>query len=327
MIKWDLVLGEEAFYYLIHRPRMLERGREVIKQYQDLLEQHNIVLSSSLRDLYGEYYYKNAIDELDEFETFFDELVSYSHDEVRDMGFPFVEASPIKSDSINDMLSQTADLPVLTFPIIICDSISQTKRITSNNTKLIISRLEVLEKKLKNKIYRNSIIFTKDMKPEDFSEFITWLKEIFCGEQSVDIFDPYLYSDRGLKVFNKYYINNIAIGARLNIYTACKKTVSAIYRNEFWSKAQKRNIKARIFIVEDGSEDYDFHERRIYFNTSQRHLAIGHGIDSIRVKYDGDGKGHEEMRDCHLTIDDDMEYRKTFFKRYKYSEIKNEIVY
>lgn len=64
----------------------------------------------------------------------------------------------------------------------------------------------------------------------------------------------------------------------------------------------------------------DFHERRIYFNTSRRHLAIGHGIDAIRERYD-QGKQRIEMRDCHLTIDDDMDYRDFFLKNYDFIEI------
>lgn len=78
MIKWDLILDNEAFYYLHHTPRIIDNKRKEIREYQDLLEQHNIVFSNSLRDLYEKYYYENAIGELDELETFFDDLISYS---------------------------------------------------------------------------------------------------------------------------------------------------------------------------------------------------------------------------------------------------------
>ena len=47
---------------------------------------------------------------------------------------------------------------------------------------------------------------------------------------------------------------------------------------------------------------------------------IGHGLDTIRIHYK-DGKRTTEMKDCHLTIDDDMEYCTFFIRNQVYTEL------
>ncbi len=325
MIKWDLVLGAEAFYQLHRIPKRFEKDRDLIKKYQDLLEQHRTVLSSSLRELYEQYYYENAISELDELETFFDDLVSYADNGISDPGLSYVMVSPVFGTSVNEVLSSTVNSSSLQNPIVVCDSEDQVKEIgLLVRTTPTIDRSVVSVKGMDNRIYRNSIIFSKDMYPDDFTEFNAWLKEAFRGEKDIDIFDPYFHSDSGLRTFIKYYIDNIEKEACISIYTANNNVIYKENWERFFFKAQQRKLHVKLYLVDKGSDHFDFHERRIYFNVSGRRLVIGHGLDTIRVQYNKDGKRSVEMRDCHLTIDDDMNYRAFFIRNHVYTELTKE---
>ena len=55
MIKWELLLGEASFYQSIRDPKRSGSERRKVNEIQQLLCQHRIVLSQSLRDKYEEY--------------------------------------------------------------------------------------------------------------------------------------------------------------------------------------------------------------------------------------------------------------------------------
>lgn len=327
MIKWDLVLGTEAFYYFWHQVGKLEKDRGQIKKYQDLLEQHNIVLSTTLRDLYEKYFDEYAHNEFDELERFFDDLNTGFNSDPDEFDISFINVSPVSEGSVDKVMSLTVDSQTLKKPFLVCDSDKQTKDIKALTKVPMTDRSEVPIRKMANRIYRNSITFSKDMLPSDYSEYVAWLQEAFYGEYDIDIIDPYFQTDKGLLSFSRYYIKHIPNEANLNIYTSDKQAEYLGNWDLLFTKAREKQLNVHIFVVDKSTKKFDFHERRIYLNTSHRHLAIGHGIDTVNLLFDENGISKPEMKDCHLTIDDDYDYRDFFFKNCVYTELTMDQIY
>ena len=325
MIKWDVILSSDSFYKLHCTPRLMDKERKTIRKFQEILEQHNIVISASLRKLYEEYYIENADEsEFDAIETMFDELSVYASDKNDILGTTYITVNSVNSKSINEILKKTADSALLHHPLILCDTADQLIEMEKDKQgEITFPSSDVLFMKINNKIYRNSVVFTKDLKSKDYLEFRAWLKEAFSGENSIDIIDPYFNTNRGIKVFISYYIFNIEMGATVKFYTTDKEVCCSEQWKRLFNKAQQRKLKIHVFLGEI-SDDFDFHERRIYLNTSQRHIAIGHGIDAIKEKIKDDGSITIKMRDCHITIDKEMEYRDILIKEGKFKEISKE---
>lgn len=306
MIKWDLILGEETFFRNYHAYRPYEQDMKYNQKLQQIIAQHHIVLNSTLLLKYEKYFMDHNPDEYESLVTFFDMIPSYENDT-----YKYIELISESDATMEEIFKNILSLAGLQKPLIICDSQEQYRQcLPVIKEELLFIADQVLDASITNRIYRNSIIFSKDLLPEDYNDYITWLSEIFAGEKSIDIIDPYFATHRGLENFSNYYLSHIEEGSVINVFTFIKDETSPLDWKRFKNKV---GTQIEIYIYKISKKNRTkIHDRRIFLNNSGRHISIGHGLDTLRER-------DQTMEDCHITIDDDMVWMKHFKAEYKHS--------
>lgn len=317
MIKWDVIFTPEMFYYWYHDRKQIDVTWDELDDFRKLVRKHNIVLSSSLRDEYDNYFYENAIEEIEDMENFLSELVSYAPE--TEIGLTIRYVSGTEGASLEDKLISTSNSKQVEHPIIVCDKIEQKRRILkAKPDQIVIEREKVTENRIGNRMRRNSGLMNTDLYPDEIDEYKEWIKECFHHEKSIDIFDPYLFADNGLETFKRYYIRNIERGASINIYV--QKGKGDPQNDKLLKELETvvQQYKQTLCVYVDNKYDDDYHERRIFLNTSRHYIILGRG--TANIKFSKTAKNNtEELKDCHFATSNDLSYKKVLLSRYKFT--------
>lgn len=296
MIKWELVLGADVLYEFIHSYQVGQDGWKRNSELRTIIPQHKIVISTILRKYYEDYFYNHYIEDIDYLMSLFDEEASYADS----MFFPVITKACDVENAIKEIIAQRNQ------SIIVCDTQAHYNKYKSCiNEKRLIKSDKLLDMNISNIVYRNSVIFSTDLQPDEIDYYYDWLREMFTGEKNIDIVDPYLGTFRIMTCFEEKYIEHIEKGTTIKIYTYIDENDKIT--KEYWSKFDKR-VKDReltifIYDVSKSNRIDEIHDRRIYLNTTQKHITIGHGLD-VFIK--SQQRGKTALGDSHITIDNDM---------------------
>lgn len=313
MIKWELILGAEVLYEYTHDYKSYEQGYRRSTKIRNLIDQHSIIMSAGLRDFYESYFFENKEDDYDRLLQILNSAPSYADS-------PYVYYSTDIDDEIDEVMKELTRK--INKSLIVCDSndhYNACRCITRENRLVKFENL--LDIAINNRIYRNSDGFSKDLFPSDLNDFFSWLREVFSGEKTIDIVDPYLGTHNVMSSFIDYYIERFEVGTTIKIYTYIDGQNDKI-TNALWKKfidcLNNRKLNALVYDVSRANAIDDIHDRRIYLNSTKTHITIGHGLDTIKEVSEL-GETRTGLADCHVTIDKDMskiiQIRKDEFKK------------
>ncbi len=191
------------------------------------------------------------------------------------------------------------------------------------NSKIRIKRKEdVLLCNMGNELYRNSIVFSRDLYPIERNQFKALIAELFYNENRISIIDPYFMTKGALASFVVFFLPNIQNGAKVDVYSrhiklgGNEKPIEQSTWDELLRQLEQKHIDFRLHIIKE-NRSKRIHDRRIYLFCNKKHVAIGRGIDSITSTDSGDAL----IRDSHVTVDDDMRWWEFFEKNYQYYDL------
>ena len=289
-------MGVNSFYQSIRDSRIAGKDRSTLRLWQDMVDQHHIVLSSKLKRLFVDY----ILDRDDE-DAFKIVLELTADVECEESNYVFIK-SPENNDSIDTLLVDATKEASLDHPIVICDDSVQKSTIQSSvQTKCILFQ-DAIIKKISNPVGRNSVEFIADLIKTDYGYMMDWLRELFHEEPDISIYDPYFCKSNVLAIFEEKYLRIMEKGTRVNVYTFVTPgdSFSTEKHNALICKAKEYEIS--INVISYGAERHgdDFHERRMILEKSKIQVTIGHGLDVLNPTKSSGKKN--SLRDSQVTL-------------------------
>ena len=300
MLKIDVILSKEALGRYLNEPEEYDESYDEWFEFKRLLRQHNIVVSDSLVSAYQHYFADCGYGDL--FETYYLSQTCYANSQIVDLT-DSIDSAPAGSNLLQTLLTcSDLDNPMYLFEK---DHPSKESIDPSLGPKTASVDDVLADHTVSNKIRRMSLPFiTQAQENEPGAVYSTWLKEVFHGEKSIAIYDPYALTSDSLNSIKSYFYFDR--GAKLIIYTDRFKSANGNERLEE-QLAEIAHSKQITIEVNDISPQ-KMHGRYIFLGTSNTFIDLGCGVDFLR-------KGKVRV-DCSITFDRMNESKRKFRSGY-----------
>lgn len=287
MIKYDLILcGKVIEWYWKSKASFLGDNRKQVSRLGDIIEQHRIVYSEQLADVYKDTL---PLEILIPFKKYIESIAGIAN------RISYVSVEDISNDYDNS-LSKISTKGNLDNPCIVCGECETKDKMNEKESINNIAFLSLIQdKSIYNRIGRVSTDFHIDVRAkEKMCEYLLWIKELFRNEKDIIICDSFILCEDKWDILEKMYLDSAEKGSRIRIYTKKKWLVSDVNIKTWLRKVANNNsISIQVFTCKKGAEPE--HDRFIYIGPNR--VRIGFGLDFI------DMTGGCVFRNTHIDLE------------------------